>query len=51
MSNSNYKNAFAELLKSKAVMGYPVFVEESRRTVAQAEYSILIEKDGCRVLT
>ena len=51
MSNSNYKSAFAELLKSKAVMGYPVFVEESRKTVAQAEYSILIEKDGCRILT
>jgi methionyl aminopeptidase len=51
MSNNNYKSAFAELLKSKAVMGYPVFVEESRKTVAQAEYTILIEKDGCSILT
>jgi methionyl aminopeptidase len=47
----NYKSVFSELLKSKAVIGYPVFVEASRKTVAQAEYSILIEKDGCSVLT
>ena len=50
-SSSNYKSAFSELLKSKAVVGYPVFVEVSRKTVAQAEYTILIEKDGCTVLT
>jgi methionyl aminopeptidase len=51
VSSSNYKSAFSELLKSKAVIGYPVFVEVSRKTVAQAEYTILIEKDGCTVLT
>ena len=51
MSSSNYKNAFSELLSCKAIMGYPVFIEESRKTVAQAEYTILIEKDGCVVLT
>ena len=50
-SSSNYKSAFSELLSSKAVIGYPVFVEASRKTVAQAEYTILIEKDGCTVLT
>lgn len=50
-SSSNYKSAFSELLSSKAVMGYPVFVEASRKPVAQAEYSILIEKDGCAILT
>lgn len=50
-SSSNYKSAFSELLSSKAVMGYPIFVEASRKPVAQAEYSILIEKDGCTVLT
>jgi len=50
-SSSNYKSAFSELLQSKAVMGYPIFVEASRKPVAQAEYSILIEKDGCTVLT
>ena len=50
-SSNNYRTAFAELLKSKAVIGYPVFVEASKKTVAQAEYTILIEKDGCTVLT
>ena len=48
---NNYKSAFSELLASKAVIGYPVFVEASRKPVAQAEYTVLIEKDGCAVLT
>ncbi|TRO45536.1 type II methionyl aminopeptidase [Candidatus Bathyarchaeota archaeon] len=51
MSSNNYQSAFAELLSCKAIMSYPVFIEESRKTVAQAEYTILIEKDGCSVLT
>jgi methionyl aminopeptidase len=50
-SSSSYKTAFSELLLSKAVVGYPVFVEASRKTVAQAEHTILIVKDGCVVLT
>jgi methionyl aminopeptidase len=50
-THSNYKSAFAELLSSKAVMSYPVFIEASRKPVAQEEYTIMIEKDGCRVLT
>jgi len=50
-SSSSYKSAFSELLSSKAVIGYPVFVEASRKPVAQAEYTVLIEKNGCAVLT
>ncbi|MBT8171609.1 type II methionyl aminopeptidase, partial [Candidatus Bathyarchaeota archaeon] len=50
-SSDNYKNAFSELLSSKAVIGYPVFIESSRKIVAQAEYTILVEKNGCAVLT
>ncbi len=50
-SSSSYKSAFSELLSSKAVIGYPVFVEASRKLVAQAEYTILIVKDGCVVLS
>jgi methionyl aminopeptidase len=50
-SSNYYKSAFSELLSSKAMMGYPVFVEASRKPVAQAEYTILIEKDGCAILT
>jgi methionyl aminopeptidase len=50
-SASNYKTAFSELLLSRAVVSYPVFVEISRKTVAQAEHTILVVKDGCDVLT
>ena len=50
-SSSNYKSAFSELLSSKSVISYPVFVEASRNVVAQAEHSIMIVKDGCVVLT
>jgi len=48
---SRYKNAFSELLSSKSVMSYPVFIEASRKPVAQAEHTVLIVKDGCLVLT
>ena len=50
-SSKSYKNAFSELLSSKTVASYPVFVEASRKPVAQAEHTILIVKDGCVVLT
>jgi len=46
-----HKAAFKELLASKSVMGYPVFVEVSKKPVAQAEHTILIKDDGCEVLT
>jgi methionyl aminopeptidase len=46
-----YKEAFRELLKSKALMQYPIFVEASGKTVAQAEHTVLIVEDGCVVLT
>jgi methionyl aminopeptidase len=49
--STGYKKAFLELLKSKAVIGYPVFIEASQKNVAQAEHTILIEKNGCSVLT
>jgi methionyl aminopeptidase len=43
--------AFKELLKSKVLMGYPVFVEVSKKLVAQAEHTVLITEKGCEVLT
>ncbi len=46
-----YHEAFEELLRSKAVMDYPIFVEASRKPVAQAEHTVLIVEDGCEVLT
>jgi methionyl aminopeptidase len=44
-------DAFRELLATKAVIGYPVFVEVTMKPVAQAEHTVLIKKDGCTVLT
>jgi methionyl aminopeptidase len=46
-----HKQAFDELLASKALMHYPVFVEASRKTVAQAEHTVMIVDGGCHVLT
>lgn len=43
--------ALNALLASKALMHYPVFVEASRKTVAQAEHTVMIVEDGCVVLT
>jgi len=45
------REAFKELLKRKAVMGYPVFIEISRKPVTQAEHTVLITENGCEVLT
>jgi methionyl aminopeptidase len=49
--SEQHKSAFKELLASKAVMGYPVFMEASLKPVAQAEHTLLIKEDGCEVLT
>ncbi len=46
-----YREAFEELLRSKAIMDYPIFVEASRKPVAQAEHTVFIVEDGCEVLT
>ena len=47
----HYKTAFSELLSSKALMSYPIFVEASGKPVAQAEHTVLITNNGCQVLT
>ncbi len=46
-----HREAFKELFTSKALMGYPVFVEVSRKPVTQAEHTVLITENGCEVLT
>jgi methionyl aminopeptidase len=43
--------ALNALLAAKALMHYPVFVEASRKPVAQAEPTVMIVEDGCVVLT
>jgi methionyl aminopeptidase len=49
--NEHYREAFRELLSSKALTGYPIFIEVSRKPVAQAEHTVLIVEGGCVVLT
>ena len=49
--SKHFREAFLELVSSRSVMCYPVFIEANRKPVAQAEHTVLIEKDGCRVLT
>jgi methionine aminopeptidase len=51
LPKERHKVAFKELLQSKTVMSYPVFVEASKKPVAQAEHTLLIKEDGCEVLT
>jgi methionyl aminopeptidase len=46
-----HRAAFKELYDSKAIMGYPVFIEASKKPVAQAEHTLLIKEDSCEVLT
>ncbi|HKZ93651.1 MAG TPA: type II methionyl aminopeptidase [Candidatus Bathyarchaeia archaeon] len=46
-----HKSAFSELLASKTLMAYPVFIEVSGKPVAQAEHTVLVTKNGCEVLT
>jgi methionyl aminopeptidase len=51
LPEKKHKEAFKELLSTKAIMGYPVFVEVTRRPVTQAEHTVLIKEDGCAILT
>jgi methionyl aminopeptidase len=51
LPKDQHNEAFAELLATKSIMGYSVFVEASRKPVAQAEHTVLVEKEGCTVLT
>ncbi|UCH32527.1 MAG: type II methionyl aminopeptidase [Candidatus Bathyarchaeota archaeon] len=48
---ANHFAAFHELLRSKCLMSYHVFIEASGKPVAQAEHTIFIVKSGCEVLT
>ena len=47
----HFNAAFLQLLSSKSLMSYPVFIEASGKPVAQAEHTVLIVEDGCLVLT
>ena len=43
--------AFEELISHRCVAGYPVLVEASGQPIAQAEHTIVVTENGCRVLT
>jgi len=47
----NHASAFKELLHSRCLISYPVFIEASGNPVAQAEHTVLVQEDGCEVLT
>jgi len=46
-----HREAFGELVHSRTITGYPIFVEASGKTVTQAEHTVVITDDGCVVLT
>lgn len=46
-----HAEAFKELFATKSIMSYPVFVEVTRKIVAQAEHTVIVKEDGCEVLT
>ncbi|MCW4009477.1 MAG: type II methionyl aminopeptidase [Candidatus Bathyarchaeota archaeon] len=51
LPEKRHREVFRELLATKAIMGYPVFVEVTRKTVTQAEHTLLVKEDGCTILT
>ncbi len=46
-----HAEAFKELFATKSIMSYPVFVEVTRKIVAQAEHTVIVKEDECEVLT
>lgn len=46
-----YRQALSDLLFSKCIMAYPVFIEASLKPVAQAEHTVYVSRDGPVVLT
>jgi methionyl aminopeptidase len=44
-------SAFSDLLSSRCIMGYPQLLEKTGGSVAQAEHTVIVQKDGCLVTT
>jgi methionyl aminopeptidase len=49
--SKEYKAAFSELLTSKSLMSYHVFIEASLQFVAQSEHTVYVDRNGATVLT
>ncbi len=45
------QKAFADLIGSRCIMSYPQLLEKSGGIVAQAEHTVIIQKNGCLVTT
>jgi len=45
------ESAFTDLLESRCLMAYPVFIEASGEWVAQSEHTVYMSKNGPIVLT
>jgi len=48
---NKYGEAFKEVRASHCLTEYPIFVEASRKPVAQAEHTLLLTANGCEVIT
>jgi methionyl aminopeptidase len=44
-------HAFNQLLRVRNITGYPVLLEAAGKPVAQAEHTVIVTEDGCRVTT
>lgn len=47
----SFDNEFEQLIKSRCIIPYRVLVEASGLPVSQAEHTVIVEKDGCRIIT
>ncbi|MFA5868692.1 MAG: type II methionyl aminopeptidase [Candidatus Bathyarchaeia archaeon] len=45
------QKAFADLIGARCIMGYPQLLEKSGGPVAQAEHTVIVQRDGCLVTT
>jgi len=45
------ERSFKEMIESRCIHSYNVLVEASGKPVAQAEHTVIVERDGCRVIT
>jgi methionyl aminopeptidase len=45
------RKAIQDLIRSKCISAYPVLVEATGNPVAQSEHTVLVNHDGCTVLT
>lgn len=46
-----YRKPFVEILSSKCLMAYPVFIEASLKPIAQAEHTVYVGREGAILLT